>query len=393
MGKDTMGTSPTRKYEAVAPNTNRFGLYLSDLNRDRNDSHGIINYAVGLANALPGALQPGEHLVIYANPAIARELVIAPSDAVTVRITPAPTPLRRIMSDHVLGVRRADRDGVCLLHFPKGFVPANPPDSPRIVATLHDDIPLLYARGDFGKEHVTTKSRYFTASLRHTLRRAHGLLTVSNTSLDRFEDLAREASIAMPPIFVSHQGITLPAGEPVPVEDKLPLVLHIGSTKPHKRSHEAVEFMIAYAAQSDSPLRPTILGPLNRRTELLLQSHPVNRIKRTMSIPELARLMRSSRALVFNSEREGFGLPPVESFALGTPAVFARTDVMEEVLGSSPGGYVQGDYESFAAAMDAVLALTSDDLLSLRAAVLDRYNWDAVAAQTLQAYRKVAAAA
>jgi len=197
----------------------------------------------------------------------------------------------------------------------------------------------------------------------------------------------------MPPIFVSHQGITLPAGRPIPVEDKQPLLLHIGSTKPHKRSHEAVEFMLAYAAQSDSPLVPTILGPLTRATELLLRAHPVNRIKRTMSSPELARLMRSSRALVFNSEREGFGLPPVEAFALGTPAVFARTDVMEEVLGASPGGYTQGDYASFATAMDEVLALSSDDLLALRASILERYNWEAVAAQTLQAYRKVAAAA
>ena len=169
----------------------RFGLYLSDLNRTKNDSHGIINYAIGLANALPTALDETEHLVIYANSSIARELEAVPSDQLTVQITPPPTPFRRLVSDHVLGVRRATHDDITVLHFPKGFLPVVNTPTMHFVATLHDDIPLLYARGDFGSEYASAKSRYFTFALRHTLRRADALVTVSDTSLSRFTALAR----------------------------------------------------------------------------------------------------------------------------------------------------------------------------------------------------------
>jgi glycosyltransferase involved in cell wall biosynthesis len=372
--------------------TTRYGLYLSDLNRDKNDSHGIINYAVGLANALPGALGDEEHLVIYANPAIASELRAMTSGRVEVKLTPPPTPVRRVLSDHVLGVRRAARDNVSVLHFPKGFLPMAAPSRMRLMATLHDDIPLLYARGDFGKQHASTKSRYFTFALRQTLRRADGLVTVSDTSLGRFLTLAKEAGIAMPPSFVSHQGITLPVGSPVPVEAKRPMLLHIGSNKPHKRSYEAVQFMLEYARTSAEHFRLTILGPLTRDAELLLRGREANRIKRTLSTRELARLIRESRVLVFNSEREGFGLPPVEAYALGTPAVYARTDVMVEVLGDTPGSYSQGSYEEFARALDHVLALDSEELAKLRLQMLERYDWDAVARETVMAYRQVALA-
>ena len=369
----------------------RFGLYLSDLNRDKNDSHGIINYAVGLANALPDAIGPGEHLYIYANPGITREIDARMSDQVTIRITPPPTSMQRLMSDHLLGVRRAAHDGVSVLHFPKGFVPVLASRYMRLVATLHDDIPLMYSRGDFGREHSSLKSHYFTYSLRHTLRRAHALVTVSDTSLGRFMDLAKKHDIAMPPSFVSYQGITLPLGEPIPVERKKLMLLHIGSDKPHKRSHEAIEFMLEYADNSGEDFQLIILGPLTRKAELLLQKTSASRIKRTLSGHELARVISESRALVFNSEREGFGLPPVEAYVLGTPAAYARTGVMVEVLGDAPGAYTPRDYDDFARAMDRILTLNSASLWKIREKLVEQYNWRGVARQTVKAYRLVAA--
>ncbi len=369
----------------------RFGLYLSDLNRDKNDSHGIINYAVGLANALPQAIGPGEELFIYANPAITRELDAHESDRVTIRQTPPPTPVQRILSDHILGVRRASRDGVAVLHFPKGFVPIVPTPGLRVVATLHDDIPLMYARGDFGRQHVSLKSRYFRFSLRHTLRRVQALVAVSDTSLGRFMDLAKKSNITMPPSFVSYQGITLPLGDPIAFENRKPIVLHMGSNKPHKRSHEAVEFMLEYTRSAHPDCQLMILGPLAHKTELLLQKSPANRVKRTLSSSELARIIREARVLVFNSEREGFGLPPLEAYALGTPAVFARTDVMVEILGDTPGAYTPRDYGEFVRAMDQVLALDSEDMARIRKNLLDQYDWGPVARETLKAYRQVAA--
>src|SRR5437773_8185149 len=65
------GEDDLRMTDAV-PRT--YGLYLGDLRRTRNRSHGIINYAVGLANALPAYLGPNESLSVLASDEIRAEL-------------------------------------------------------------------------------------------------------------------------------------------------------------------------------------------------------------------------------------------------------------------------------------------------------------------------------
>ncbi|MBA2262473.1 MAG: glycosyltransferase family 4 protein, partial [Solirubrobacterales bacterium] len=48
---------------------------------------------------------------------------------------------------------------------------------------------------------------------------------------------------------------------------------------------------------------------------------------------DLAALYTGARALVFPSDDEGFGLPPVEALACGTPVVASDVPVLREVLG------------------------------------------------------------
>ena len=48
---------------------------------------------------------------------------------------------------------------------------------------------------------------------------------------------------------------------------------------------------------------------------------------------ELAALYSGARALVFASDDEGFGLPPVEALACGTPVAASDVPVLREVLG------------------------------------------------------------
>jgi len=64
---------------------------------------------------------------------------------------------------------------------------------------------------------------------------------------------------------------------------------------------------------------------------------------------ELAALLSGARALVFPSDDEGFGLPPVEALACGTPVVVFDLPVLREVLGDRATFVAPGDMATLVA--------------------------------------------
>jgi alpha-1,3-rhamnosyl/mannosyltransferase len=105
-----------------------------------------------------------------------------------------------------------------------------------------------------------------------------------------------------------------------------------------------------------------------------------------------------SRATVFAflSEYEGFGLTPLEAMAHGVPPVVLDTEVAREVYGPA------ARYLAPAATLEAdlghalVTLLTSNAerqrLVAQAPAVLSRYDWSRVAAETLAALEDAAGA-
>jgi glycosyltransferase involved in cell wall biosynthesis len=97
---------------------------------------------------------------------------------------------------------------------------------------------------------------------------------------------------------------------------------------------------------------------------------------------ELGSLYAGALAVVQPSYLEGFGLPPLEAAAHGTPAVVSALDCFEETLGDSALRVAPGDEEALA---DAMLRIASDGELRARlgAAARERaaaYTWERSAA-------------
>ena len=375
----------------------RYGLHLADLRRDRTRSHGIINYALGLARALPATLSDDEDLVVYANPAIQDELEQHGGvEGASIRLLDAPggTP-GRLALDHVGVLRAARRDRVEVMHFPKGFLPVWRPEWPAFVATMHDDITVRYARGELGgRPERGPHARYFLWSTRHTLRQAHQICTVSAFSRDRIHALAAEAGIgAPPPVTVTHQASSLPSLSPLPRAAKEPWLLHIGSSLPHKRTGDAVRWAARYLARRELHLQLVVTGSVEPGVADLVRRSGGRVIEGTLSSAELADLLHRSRALLFSSSYEGFGLPPLEAYLLGTPVVYADAAAVVEVLDGAVGGYAASQgYGGFAQALDAVLALDDDEVARVRENLQNRFSWAATAGKTLEAYRSAAKA-
>jgi glycosyltransferase involved in cell wall biosynthesis len=68
---------------------------------------------------------------------------------------------------------------------------------------------------------------------------------------------------------------------------------------------------------------------------------------------ELAAIYSGAHALVFPSDHEGFGLPPVEALACGTPVVASDVPVLREVLEGRATLGPLGDLEGLVAAAEA----------------------------------------
>lgn len=107
---------------------------------------------------------------------------------------------------------------------------------------------------------------------------------------------------------------------------------------------------------------------------------------------DLVMLYNCAWAFVFPSIYEGFGLPPLEAIACGTPVVSASIPALREVLGGAAVWVEPHDPESVAAGL---LRLRDDESerMRLRVEGLERargFRWDRAAAETMVVYRKAA---
>ena len=107
----------------------------------------------------------------------------------------------------------------------------------------------------------------------------------------------------------------------------------------------------------------------------------------------LALFYASARMLIYPSLYEGFGLPPLEAMASGTPVIASNVSSLPEVVGDAG---IQVDPHDVDALREAIRRLAEDDSQweALRSAGLARaaqFSWERCARETVAVYRKVLA--
>jgi glycosyltransferase involved in cell wall biosynthesis len=108
---------------------------------------------------------------------------------------------------------------------------------------------------------------------------------------------------------------------------------------------------------------------------------------------DLPALYSGAELFVWPSLYEGFGIPPVEAMACGTPVVSSSAPVMPEVLGDAALLVEPLAPEAYAAAIERVLDSSAlrAELIARGFAQARRYSWSEHARRTLAVYGEVLA--
>jgi glycosyltransferase involved in cell wall biosynthesis len=264
-----------------------------------------------------------------------------------------------------------------------------------LVTVVHD---VAFAR--FPTYYSLLERIWMRRTIPWTMRHAESIVTVSEFSRQEILSL-----YPMDParITVAHEGVDAifrdPAPRPSPLEP--PFFLAIGNLQPRKN---LITLIRAYRKllrdHPEAPERLVVVGQqwfaaedLYRESEDLRTS---GRAVFTGYVPDeqLVGLLQRATAFCYPSVYEGFGFPPLEAMAAGTPALVADIPVMREVAGAGALRLPATDEGAWAEALFRVSAEAPlrGDLVARGRERADLFTWERCAQIILGALEGAAAA-
>jgi len=132
-------------------------------------------------------------------------------------------------------------------------------------------------------------------------------------------------------------------------------------------------------------------GPIERRIGVLRARGLDIRPLGFLAEPLLWSLMAAAPVFVFPSRDEGFGLPPLEAMALGTPVVVSTAAALPEVCGEAAVQVAPDDARALAGALERLLDDPAERSRRSEAgrAHARRFRWDIVGAHLVEVYRSL----
>ena len=305
------------------------------------------------------------------------------------------TPSHHRLERWALSVEVA-RLGLDLLHSPDFVPPVF--GYRRSVITVHDLNFLHYP------QFLTAESlRYYNGQIEWAPRRADHIVADSHTTK---ADLISMVGVPSEKVTVIHLAAD-PVYRPLSLEEAQPVlarydlepgyILSVGTLEPRKNVPGLLQAfrLLIDAKTTDAPLvliggKGWLYDEIFERAETLHLTERV-RFLHNIANTDLPALYSAASVLVTPSFYEGFGLPPLEAMACGTPAVVANQASLPEVVGEAGLLIDPDDAEDIAQTITRVLtdqplrARMREDGLAQAA----RFSWERTARETLDVYRQV----
>ncbi|NMB23914.1 MAG: glycosyltransferase family 4 protein [Firmicutes bacterium] len=269
-----------------------------------------------------------------------------------------------------------------------------------VVVTLHDVIPYILPQTC-----NPAFRRRFLTQMPYIARRSDGLITVSHYSK---QDILKHLGIPPEKITVIYAAPE-PIYVPLPKEPCMefleqhygikgdPLVLYVGGFSMRKN----VGLLLRAFGAS--------LGELGPRARLILTGRPtpevtvLKELAAWLNITEevvytghvpvehLPQFYGAANVFAYPSLYEGFGMPPLEAMACGTPTIVSHAGALPEVVGNGAWQIDPYDAKEFAKAIIEVILnpKTATGLSQKGREWVKRYSWSKVVKETILTYQKI----
>ncbi len=364
----------------------RLGLDATSLLGPRT---GIGTYTAGLARALADAGRV--HLTLFALTWRGRDGLGAAAEelGVRARIVTRPAPARPLRE----AWKRADlpplewwTGPLDVVHGPNYVVP--PTRRAAQVVSVHDLTPMLFP------ELCTRDTLDYPRLVRRAADRGATLQVATHQVARELTDwLGRTPErLAVVPVGApAPQAGDAAAGRALAGFDRY--VLALGTVEPRKNMPLLVEAFDRAAGERPG-LGLVIAGPPgwgeDELTAAVAGAHHRDSINRVgyVTVEQRGDLLRGARCLAYPSRYEGFGIPPLEAMATGTPVVTSDQATLVEVTGDAALHAAVGDADELAAAL---VRLDGDEdlremLVGRGLACASTYTWEGIAAAMTDVY-------
>jgi glycosyltransferase involved in cell wall biosynthesis len=324
----------------------------------------------------------------------AAALALPPRFAVRPSLLPTINPRVRIPWEQCLAPLLLRRSGADLFHGTLNVVPMLCP-VPSVV-TVHD---LAFIR--FPHTFRSYNRTYLDLATRISVRRAARICAVSEHTKREVVGL-----LGVPPerVVVTYNAARAHFQPPDPhtlqqfrIREGLPeqFVLYVGTLEPRKNLTTLLDAYSQVARTSDIPLivgggKGWLYQPVFERLEALGLRERVQFVG-YIDEEDLPLWYAAATVFVFPSIYEGFGMPPLEAMACGTPVLTSNSSSLPEVVGDAGLMAEPTDVDALAAALLRLLHDT-DLRHDLRERGLQRaqaFSWRTTAERTLEAYEAI----
>jgi glycosyltransferase involved in cell wall biosynthesis len=375
---------------------------------------GAGNYIIQLIRALV-ALKSGNEFTVFVQGRGQKQIHLPAGHGLKWYTLPDKPPALRLIWEQLIFPSHVRKSGIELLHSTHYTRPFSL--SCKSVVTVHDMTFFLYPQ-----LHTLPKRLYFPKAIRMSARRADGLIASSESTR---QDALKILKIPAEKITTVHLGVgedfhvvsetshrqDLGLLELVRERYKLPprFFLYVGTVEPRKnlplliRSYarlrqENPESGRNLPSGSILPSMPlVVVGQLGWNYDEVFRQVEELQLKEqilfTGYVPstDLPIIYNLAEIFLYPSLYEGFGLPPLEALACGTPVITTAVSSMPEHVGEAGMLIPPGDE---IALVEAMRKLSSEPDLRQHLAELGpqqaaKFTWKRTAQETLEVYQAV----
>lgn len=297
-----------------------------------------------------------------------------------------------------------EKEQLDLMHFPYFSHPVS--YRKPFVITIHDLIIYHFSTGKASTLPLPLyqlKRQAFSFVLKHGVKHASKVIVPLETVKD---DIARTFGIPEEKIAVTKEGFDRSIKRRQETNDQrlkthglknAKYFLYVGNAYPHKNVEGLIrgfmrfrqdhqEYQLRLVGKNDYFYNRIEQGLTTAEKEALVFSHDVDDI-------ELSLLYQHATALVSASKMEGFGLPPLEAMALGTPVLVSAIPSFKEVCADVAFYFDPTNPDDIADKMKSLVSTPEDTLnkqLQKGQERAEQFSWKKMAEQTLKVYQQAA---